>query len=87
MHPRGWRLRSSRVKLPAATTLAEADMADMSALVGSIRRFGLVGPPYEVIGPTPPSASGEVQMRIRLLESGEEASHPVAEIVRDPEAD
>ena len=62
-------------------------MVDMGVLVGSIRRFGLVGPPYEVVGPAASSVSGEVQMRIRLLESGEEASYPIQEIVRDPEAD
>ena len=61
-------------------------MVDMSALVGSIRRFGLVGPPYEVLGPTTASARGEAQMRIHLLESDEQADYPVAEILRDPEA-
>lgn len=62
-------------------------MVDMSALVGSIRCFGLVGPAYEVTGPAPPSASGEAQMRIRLLESDEDLDYPVDEILRDPEAD
>lgn len=71
----------------ASAMHAEADMVDMSALVGSIRRFGLVGPPYEVVGPATPSASGEAQMRIHLLESNEEVDYPVNEIVRDPEAD
>ncbi len=29
----------------------ETSMVDMGILVGDIRRLGLVGPPYEVIGP------------------------------------
>lgn len=62
-------------------------MVDMSALVGAIRRFGLVGPPYEVIGPAAPSDSGEAQMRILILESDEEADYPLSNILRDPEAD
>jgi Family of unknown function (DUF5397) len=62
-------------------------MVDMGVLVGSIRRFGLEGPPYEVTGPATASSAGEAQMRIHLLESGEDADYPVSEILRDPEAD
>jgi hypothetical protein len=62
-------------------------MVDMGILVGSIRRFGLEGPPYEVIGPAVKSCAGEAQMRIHLLESNEDADYPVSEILRDPEAD
>jgi Family of unknown function (DUF5397) len=62
-------------------------MVDMGILVGSIRRFGLEGPPYEVIGPAAKSSAGEAQMRIHLLESAEDADYPVSEILRDPEAD
>jgi hypothetical protein len=59
-------------------------MVDMSALIGSIRRFGLVGPPYEVIGSTRPSKSGAPQMRIHLLESNEDVDYPVSDILNDP---
>jgi Family of unknown function (DUF5397) len=62
-------------------------MVDMGILVGSIRRFGLEGPPYEVIGPSAASPSGEPQMRIHLLESDEDTDYPVNDILRDPEAD
>jgi Family of unknown function (DUF5397) len=62
-------------------------MVDMGILVGSIRRFGLEGPPYEVIGPAAKSSAGEAQMRIHLLESNEDADYPVSEILRDPETD
>jgi hypothetical protein len=67
--------------------MAEAKMVDMGVLVGSIRRFGLEGPPYEVIGLAAKSSAGEAQMRIHLLESNEDADYPVSEILRDPEAD
>lgn len=59
-------------------------MVDMSILIGSVRRFGLVGPPYEVLGPSAPSKTGEPQMRILLIESGEEVDYPLSEVVSDP---
>ena len=62
-------------------------MVDMGVLVGSIRRFGLVGPPYEVLGPASSSDSGEALMRIHLLESNEDVDYPVADILNDPEQD
>jgi hypothetical protein len=68
----------------ATAAKAEADMVDMGSLVGSIRRFGLSGPPYEVVGPAPASTRGEPQMHIHLLESGEDADYPVAAILDDP---
>lgn len=66
---------------------AEVEMVDISPLIGSIRCFGLIGPAYEVVGPSKPSASGEAQMRVHLLESDETLDYPVDDILRDPEAD
>ncbi len=59
-------------------------MVDMGVLVGSIRRLGLVGPPYEVIGPASPDADGLPQMRIHLIESDEDVEYRVADILNDP---
>ncbi|UVO55538.1 DUF5397 domain-containing protein [Sphingomonas sp. SUN039] len=59
-------------------------MVDMSALVGTVRRLGMAGPPYEVLGPTGPSASGEAQVRIYLIESGEEVEHSLEQVLADP---
>jgi hypothetical protein len=59
-------------------------MVDMSVLVGSIRRFGLEGPPYEVIGPPAISKSGQARMMIKLLESGEEIDYSLDAILTDP---
>jgi hypothetical protein len=62
-------------------------MVDMGVLVGTIRRLGLVGPPYEVLGPGEPGEDGEPQMRIFLFESGEEVEYAVADILNDPMED
>ena len=62
-------------------------MVDMGTLVGSFRRFGLVGPSYEVLGPAAPGDAGEAQLRVRLLESGEEAEYAVTQLLSDPTED
>jgi Holliday junction DNA helicase RuvA len=80
----GWRSRRRRVRLRSS---AEVTMVDMGVLVGSLRRFGLVGPPYEVLGPAAPGVRGEPRMRIRLLESGEETTYAVEQILVDPSED
>ena len=59
-------------------------MVDMGILVGSIRRFGLEGPPYEVVGPAATGADGKARMHVRVLESGEELDYPVESLVADP---
>jgi hypothetical protein len=62
-------------------------MVDMGILVGDIRRLGLVGPPYEVIGPAAPLPNGDAQMRIHLIETGEDVDYPIADILNDPRDD
>jgi hypothetical protein len=59
-------------------------MVDMGVLVGSIRRFGLEGPPHEVVGPAAMGADGRARMLVRLLESGEELDYRVDDLVSDP---
>lgn len=53
-------------------------------LVGTWRRFGLLGPVYEIIcmGNTLPN--GDVMMRVRVVESGEELDYRFADILDDP---
>ena len=58
-------------------------MVDMGVLIGSFRRFGLFGPTYEVLGPGAANG-GEPRMRIRLIETGEEADYRVDSILADP---
>jgi hypothetical protein len=62
----------------------EANMVDRGVLVGSIRRFGLEGPSYEVIGAAVASPTGDPRMRIHLLESNEDVDYPVRDILADP---
>ena len=55
---------------------------DLGALVGSFRSFGALGPVYEVVALVP----GESELRVRVLESGEELSYPIADFLDDPVA-
>ena len=62
-------------------------MVDISVLIGSIRRFGLEGPPYEVLGPAAAADNGQARMMIRLLESGEKVDYALDAILNDPSED
>jgi hypothetical protein len=73
--------------MASAAKRTEADMVDMGVLIGSIRRFGLEGPPYEVLGPAAPSKAGQARMLIQLLESGEEVDYALDAILNDPSED
>ena len=70
--------------MATAARAMEADMVDMGVLVGSIRHFGLEGPPYQVVGPAAAGADGRARMLLRLLESGEELDYPLTDILNDP---
>ena len=52
--------------------------------VGTWRRFGEIGPVYEIVRTGPVLASGDRLMRVRLAESGEEVDYKLSEIVADP---
>ena len=53
------------------------------SLIGSWRRFGSVGPVYEIVGVTEKVAD-RPQMRIRVLETGEELDYPLTDLLDDP---
>jgi hypothetical protein len=53
-------------------------------LVGTWRRFGLVGPVYEILGAGEKLADGDRLMRVRVLESGEEVDYRLTEMLDDP---
>jgi hypothetical protein len=57
------------------------------ALIGNIRRFGSLGPIYQVTGIGKPDHDGYPQMSILVVESGETLDYPVCDIVEDPIAD
>ncbi|MBF0336573.1 MAG: DUF5397 family protein [Nitrospirae bacterium] len=53
-------------------------------LVGTWRRFGEIGPVYEIIRAGKVSPDGRRFMRIKVLESDEEVDYPLADILEDP---
>ncbi len=61
-----------------------AALPEPRSLIGSWRRFGAVGPVYEIVGVTEPKAADRPRMRVRVLETGEELDYPLAEILDDP---
>lgn len=55
---------------------------DGSSFVGQVRRFGPVGPAYEVVGCKP---SGDLV--ITVIESGERLDYPLVDLLADPLAE
>jgi hypothetical protein len=53
-------------------------------LVGTWRRFGSLGPVYQVLSEGAPSPNGDRRIRIHVLESGEELDYGVDKISDDP---
>jgi hypothetical protein len=60
------------------------NMMQQPELVGTWRRFGSVGPVYEIIASGQELANGDRMMRIRVLESGEEVDYKLTDILDDP---
>jgi hypothetical protein len=55
--------------------------------IGRFRRFGAVGPAYEIIDVLGARPDGDLSLRIRVLETGEEVEYPLSQAKDDPEAD
>ena len=53
-------------------------------LRGTWRRFGAVGPVYEILEAGRILPDGDRMMRVRLIESGEEVAYRLTEILDDP---
>jgi hypothetical protein len=53
---------------------------------GQIRSFGAIGPKYEVCKALYPLQNGDWMVKIRLVESGEEAEYRYTHLLDDPEA-
>ncbi len=54
------------------------------ALIGTWRRFGAAGPVYEIVGIGRELAEGDCEMRVRLVETGEEVDYRFTDILDDP---
>ena len=57
---------------------------DQQSLIGTWRRFGLVGPVYEILAFDHHLDDGDWMMRIRVLETGEEAGYKLTDLLADP---
>jgi len=55
-----------------------------NSLIGPWRRFGALGPVYEVIGQGTTNSEGERVMRIHVVESGEELDYRLTDLLDDP---
>jgi hypothetical protein len=61
-----------------------AKLPQPANLVGTWRRFGTVGPVYEITGIADTLPDGDCLMRIRVVESGEELDYRFTDIRDDP---
>ena len=59
-------------------------MLQPERLVGTWRRFGPVGPVYEIVEAGPELPGGDRLMRIKVVESGEEIDYKLTDILDDP---
>ena len=57
-----------------------------SSLVGVIRRFGELGPAYQVTGIVKNGTLDQTILRIHVLESKEDAEYPALLALQDPKA-
>lgn len=55
--------------------------------IGKIKTFGTFGPKYEVGEPVGRQADGEWVIRVTLVETGEKAEYPYAQLINDPDAE
>ncbi len=56
----------------------------LADLIGSFRRFGERGPVYQIVSAAEGLVGTNVELRIRVVESGEELDYPLRDILNDP---
>jgi len=61
-----------------------AMLPEPQSLIGTWRRFGAVGPVYEIISLGKELPDHDRLMRVRVVESGEELDYRFTEILDDP---
>ena len=55
-----------------------------ASIVGTWRRFGAVGPVYQVIGEGAELPNGDRLMRVRVVGTGEEVDYRLTKVLDDP---
>jgi hypothetical protein len=68
----------------AQTLVNTTKPAQLADLIGTWRRFGSVGPVYEITGFGNEPTGSDLLMRVRVVETGEELDYRLAEILADP---
>lgn len=63
-----------------------AGPAEPALTIGAIKTFGPVGPKYEVCEPLRQLDDGDWLVRVRLVETGEEADYRYSRLCADPVA-
>ena len=58
----------------------------VTSLLGSIKTFGPVGPPYEVGEPLRQLDDGDWLVQVTIVQTGELAEYRLSRIVGDPDA-
>ena len=59
-------------------------LPEPKSLVGTWRRFGPVGPVYEIVGLGEELPDHDRMMRVRVVETGEEVDYRLTYILDDP---
>lgn len=60
------------------------DRIEPHSLIGTWRRFGTVGPAYEIVAIGDPTPDGtDTVIKIRLAETGEEVDYTLSHVVDD----
>ncbi len=67
--------------------MAQADgfspPSDQMSLIGTWRRFGVVGPVYEILAFDHHLDDGDWMMRVRVLDTGEEVDYKLTDLLDD----
>ena len=53
-------------------------------LIGTFRRFGPVGPVYQIVDTFRQLEDGDAMMKVRVIETGEEVEYRYTDILDDP---
>jgi hypothetical protein len=53
-------------------------------LIGAFRKFGERGPVYQIVSAAADATGSDVELKVRVVETGEELLYPLRDILDDP---
>jgi hypothetical protein len=53
-------------------------------LIGTFRKFGERGPVYQIVSAAADATGSDVELNVRVVETGEELLYPLRDILDDP---